>query len=63
MENNENLEYENQKIVDRFLSENKSFYQENIVSKLQGIYDGKGLQFLPHISGGGFFVARLVRKN
>ncbi len=54
---------ENQKIIDKFLSENKNFYQDEIVSKLQGVYDGKGLQFLPHISGGGFFVAKLVRAN
>ena len=54
---------ENQKIVDNFLIENKNFVQEEIVSKLNGVYDGKGLQFLPHLSGGGFFIAKLKRIN
>ena len=54
---------ENQKIVDNFLLENKNFIQEDILTPLPHLNDGKGIQFLPHISGGGFFVAKLKRIN
>lgn len=54
---------ENQLNVDKFLENHKDFIQEEIDSKLPNIKIGKGVQFLPHISGGGFFVAKLKKIN
>ena len=54
---------ENQLNVDKFLENHKDFIQEDIDSKLPNLKVGKGVQFLPHISGGGFFVAKLKKIN
>lgn len=53
---------ENQEIIDEFLSINNDFVQVDIESPLPNLKVGKSIQFLPHISGGGFFVAKLQRK-
>ena len=52
---------ENQAIIDKFLLENKDFCVEDINSKLANIKVKNGLQFLPHFSGGGFFVCKLKK--
>jgi 16S rRNA (cytosine967-C5)-methyltransferase len=52
---------ENQAIIDKFLLENKDFCVEDINSKLANIKVKNGLQFLPHVSGGGFFVCKLKK--
>lgn len=54
---------ENQANVDKFLKNHPEFIQEDIDSKLANIKVGKGVQFLPHLSGGGFFVAKLKKIN
>ncbi len=52
---------ENRKTVDKFLSENKNFIEEEVITKHPHLKNGKAVQFLPHISGGGFFLAKLKR--
>lgn len=55
---------ENQSIIDRFMSDktiNSRFEVISLDSKLSHVKTKSGLQFLPHISGGGFFVAKIKR--
>jgi 16S rRNA (cytosine967-C5)-methyltransferase len=53
---------ENQGIIDEFLSKNDDFIRLEIHSNLPNLKIKKGIQFLPHLSGGGFFIAKLQRK-
>ena len=58
------LKSENDKIVEKFLSNNKDFEIVEINSLVNHVKTPFGLQFLPHISGGlGFFVTALKRGN
>lgn len=52
---------ENQGIIDKFLVDNNEFCVEEVDSKLPHLKVKNGLQFLPHISGGGFFVCKLKK--
>ena len=56
------FQQENQGIIDEFLSKNDDFIQLEIHSNLPNLKVKKGIQFLPHLSGGGFFIAKLQRK-
>ncbi len=54
------LKSENDRIIEKFIEENKEFSLCDIQSKLECVKTPFGLQFLPHISGGlGFFVTAL----
>lgn len=55
---------ENQVIIDEFMSDEllkEKFVAVDIDSKNPHLKTKSGLQFLPHLSGGGFFVAKLKR--
>ena len=52
---------ENRGIIDDFIKNHDNYEEIDIISPHPHVKDGKAIAFLPHISGGGFFVAKLKR--